>query len=303
MRRDARAWVVRLTSGQATDADAWALSQWRARSAEHEAAFKEAAQLWRRAGTAGAPVPQPGKLPGSWTRRSLGGLALAAACGGAYWGGTAGGFWPSVSELLADQRTNAGERRRLVLDDGSAVEMNARTSLSVRFAAAERRIDLVMGEALFSVSPDATRPFAVRAAEGTATGTVFGVRTLPGGARVLCLEGRVRIEQGGTAGEIKASEALAYGPAGIGSVGPFDPAVSMAWRSGLLVFRDTPLVDVVAELNRYRPGRLVLTSAIAATRRVSGVFHLDRPDEVLAYMERVLGVRRTASLGGLVLLR
>ena len=51
------------------------------------------------------------------------------------------------------------------------------------------------------------------------------------------------------------------------------------WRNGLLVFRDAPLHAVISEINRYRPGLVILMARDQAERRVSGVFHLERLDE------------------------
>ena len=49
--QEARAWVIRLTSGTATQDDARALADWRA-NPEHDAAFRAAAGLWKTAGHA-----------------------------------------------------------------------------------------------------------------------------------------------------------------------------------------------------------------------------------------------------------
>ena len=45
----------------------------------------------------------------------------------------------------------------------------------------------------------------------------------------------------------------------------------MGWREGVLVFRDMPLSEAVAEINRYRPGRIMVLDDALAARRVSGV--------------------------------
>jgi transmembrane sensor len=45
--RDALAWIVRLTSGDATLADAELLLDWRGRSPKHEQAYREAVKCWR----------------------------------------------------------------------------------------------------------------------------------------------------------------------------------------------------------------------------------------------------------------
>ena len=74
-----------------------------------------------------------------------------------------------------------------------------------------------------------------------------------------------------------------------------------AWRRGLVVFRDRTLANVVLDINRHRSGRVVIADAELGRRRVSGVFHLDRPDEVIAHLEASLDLR-SRSLAGVVLL-
>ncbi|MBC7210881.1 MAG: siderophore-interacting protein, partial [Pseudomonas sp.] len=48
------------------------------------------------------------------------------------------------------------------------------------------------------------------------------------------------------------------------------------WQRGVLAFERQPLAEVVARLNRYRAGQLVVASDALARREVSGVFHLDQ---------------------------
>lgn len=305
LHREARAWVARLTSGEATDADAWALAVWRARSPTHEAAFAEAARLWRLAGPASALArAAERRAPSHPGRRALGGLAVAACAAGLFLGGAELDLWPSPAELAATHRTGAGERATVALPDGSTAELNARTSLVLRFSPAERLVELVGGEAVFTVRPDPARSFVVATAGGrtAAIGTVFGVREMADGARVLCLKGRVRVALAAASAEIGPGEAVAYGDGALGAAAA-DLSSATAWRRGLLVFRDTPLAEVAMELNRHRAGRLILADGAPGARRVSGLFHLDRPEEVLAHLERTLGLRVTRLPAGLALLR
>jgi ferric-dicitrate binding protein FerR (iron transport regulator) len=55
--RDALARVARLKSGDATDADAENLVNWRNKSPEHERAFRSAVRCWRALGIALAKPP------------------------------------------------------------------------------------------------------------------------------------------------------------------------------------------------------------------------------------------------------
>ncbi|WZB75485.1 FecR domain-containing protein [Achromobacter insuavis] len=70
--------------------------------------------------------------------------------------------------LLADYRTGIGERRRIVLADGSALELGSDTALSVHFDSRQRQLTLHRGQAYFQVAADAARRFSVRAGQGSA---------------------------------------------------------------------------------------------------------------------------------------
>ena len=66
----------------------------------------------------------------------------------------------------AEYNTAVGEQRTVVLADGSSVVLNTDSLLRVAFSRNLRRVELVRGEALFSVSHDPSRPFAVQALAG-----------------------------------------------------------------------------------------------------------------------------------------
>lgn len=312
LQREALAWVARLASGEATRADAADLASWRARGPAHEDAFRQAARLWNRLGPAmETPVAHPptvaigsGAVHRLSRRAFLRAGALAASVAGIGLAGRQAGLWPSVSEALADHRTATGERRRVELADGSVVELNTRSSLSVRFTPTERRIELHGGEAAFTVVRDPARPFVVAAAGGTtvAVGTVFSVRAKDGAVAVSCLEGKVEVSRHGSA-RLGAGERVAYDGRGMGATSPDDGVSAAAWRKGVLVFRDDALDGVVAEINRYRPGLVVVADRAQGARRISGIFHLDRLDEAIAHLRGTLNLRAFDLPGGLLVLR
>jgi transmembrane sensor len=57
------------------------------------------------------------------------------------------------------------------------------------------------------------------------------------------------------------------------------------------VFDRARLADVVAELNRYRRGRIVIADGVMAERHVSGFFQTDDLDGALSAISRELDVR------------
>ncbi len=173
---------------------------------------------------------------------------------------------------------------------------------------------LIEGGAIFRAAPrDAwePRPFVVESAGGNirALGTRFLVsRNADGSVQVGVLEHRVAVAlehpRTGTVGrrELCEGESLRYSAEG-GVEAPLDGRLDdlTSWRRGLLVFDDQPLGEVVARLNRYRPGHLLVAPGALAQRRVSGVFRVADLEASLQSISDELGVR-SLSLAGVTLL-
>lgn len=292
---EAIAWVVLLTSGEATRDDAARLKAWRARSNAHEQAFRRASAAWRGAGTTAI-------APGRLSRR----LFLAGAGAGtalaATWAGTTLGLLPGLDQLLSDHATAVGEQARIDLPDGSRVELDGASAFDVRFTGDSRDVMLVAGAADFDVAAE-SRPFRVGAGPGEIT-TLAGTFAVNVGARqtlIDCTRGRLDVRCGGTL-TLRAGERVRISDGVLSAREPIDPTAAAAWRRGLLVFNDQPLADVVADINRHRRGRIVLAWPGLGRRRVDGVFHLDRPDEIVANLAQALKLREAWLPGGVVLL-
>src|SRR6266853_1427642 len=91
--------------------------------------------------------------------------------------------------------SQVGEQRSIALPDGSLIELNARSSVRVRFTSNERAVQLLEGQALFRVAKDPARPFIVES-DGTrvrAVGTQFDVYRKKTSTTVTVLEGRVTV--------------------------------------------------------------------------------------------------------------
>ena len=63
-----------------------------------------------------------------------------------------------------------------------------------------------------------------------------------------------------------------------------------------------PLSQVVEEVNRYRPGKIILLNNDLARRKVVAGFRVDQIDDVVTYVSRTFGARMRALPGGIVLL-
>lgn len=101
--------------------------------------------------------------------------------------------------LLADASSGAGERRALLLDDGTRLVLNADTAVRTRMDALARTVTLMRGEILVETGADAglaaRREFWVDTPAGRlqALGTRFVVRLAGERARVSVLEGSVAL--------------------------------------------------------------------------------------------------------------
>lgn len=303
LRRQATAWVVRLRSGEATTDDRDAFLRWRGESDAHEQALREVSGLWNAIGqAAGAPVPA---RRGAVSRRAflVAGGAAAGATGLAA-GLGALGIIPSFEAFTADFATAVGEQRDVSLPDGTVVSLDGASTLSLAYTPGVRRVRLSSGVAVFDIAEGFDTPFEVEADEGTtmALHGSFSVKHGSDEVAVDCLRGEASVRCRGTE-HLSPGQGIRYSAAGLGEKRSAEADIVTAWRRGLLVFRDQPLKDVVADLNRHRKGKVILASSTLSDRRVSGVFHLERPQEIVAHLESTLHVAGLSLPGGIVLLR
>jgi transmembrane sensor len=297
LRQDAIAWLSLVSSGTATQADAEALKRWCREDPAHAKAYAQAAHVWKNLGPIAAQAPRPdaeviarSTQPVIGRRAFLGGSLAASVAGVAYVTVHPPlGLWPSLAELTADVRTATGEQRRIDVADGIAVDLNTRSSLAFDRAAESPRIVLINGEAVIAAGSKIDRSCVVVAGAGRirAQDAKFDVRHDDDGrVRVVCLDGRVQVEHQAQAIVLNAREQVTYDRLGIGGMRPVDPAVITAWQQGRLVFRKEPLSHVIAEVNRYRPGRIVLMDRQLGARLIDASFQLDRLENVIIYLQQ-----------------
>jgi transmembrane sensor len=315
LRQEALGWMEHLTSGRATRSDAAALRRWLAQGPAHEKAFAEVRTLWKNIGPAGRNLRARGQASAELVavhrtidRRAVlgGGLAAVAATAAYAVVQPPLGLWPSWAELMADYRTKTGEQRDLALEDVS-IRLNSQTSLSVHPPdRGTDQIRLITGEASFATASD--HSLVVLASEGRtiAKDARFDVRHVEADAGssvcVTCLAGSVRVEQRSDAVVVGAGQQLRYNKDRISTIATVDPVVATAWQQGILIFRFTPLAEVVDEINRYRPGKVVLLNDKLGRTPVTGRFRIDHMDEVLMRLEVAFGAKIHSLPGGLVLM-
>jgi transmembrane sensor len=226
--------------------------------------------------------------------------------------------WARPQPSAQAYETSVGGYERVVLADGSVVELNADSEVRVDLLPNERRVTLVQGEAHFTVAHDRARPFIVSAhgVSVRAVGTAFNVRLAPSAVEVLVTAGKVAVSEAeparptGSSGGERDSRSSSGGPTYLtaneravisflpeDAGGPAPPASvvekidsaalreALSWQERKLVFSETPLRDVVAQFNRRNRLQLVLGDTAVAARPVGGTFAADNVEGFVRLLE------------------
>ncbi len=300
------AWLSKLHSGEFSPVQQQQLTAWRSADPAHDRAWRQAQTLWQ-----GMERLRGRTIPGSEAllqehyrkpplehaaqpryRRRL--LSLAVACSAIL--AMTVCYPPSL--MQADYSTGKGEQRSVTLADGSRVTLNTASALAIHFDDSVRRVELLQGEAFFEVAKREHQPFVVTA-EGSsvrAVGTAFNVQLRPSQTKVELVEGIVEIEDGQHRERLHAGQTALIGADNI-AIPTANPSANMAlWRDGYLQFDGLPLREAVAQINRYRPGRVLLLNDALADKRVSGLFRLDALNQALASLKSAVPALQTVSI-------
>ncbi|MGB1868521.1 MAG: FecR family protein [Porticoccaceae bacterium] len=292
-------WVVRLRSDRVTDADIEAFADWLSASDQHELAWSQALDAWE---TAGVLSFMPDLMPSTDRAADSVQVSLTQLLRRGF-----AGFWRSLSTMATSltalavsltavavavillqgggqtYSTATGEYQQVWLDDGSLIELNTDSSVVLSLSDRQRNIELVRGEAFFTVAPDKTRPFVVivGGAEVRALGTAFNIyRQGPELARVHVVEGVVRVSetQGSAVSApesrmLLANQALEFSETtGIGDLPEQNMQQATAWREGQILFDGASLKEAATVLNRYLEQKIILHDSAHSAHRISGIF-------------------------------
>lgn len=186
--------------------------------------------------------------------------------------------------------TKAGQHRTYRFPDGSAAMLAPNTTLQYTTNPDHKVREVVIdGEALFTVVPDDSRPFIVKAATATirVLGTTFTVRRYASDTTttVVVAQGKVGI----------ASDVLAGGEsARIGSNNQIqidrsvDIGNALAWTTGKLTFKNAPLHAVIAEFQRWYDIKITVANPKLFNRTITMTFLTDSPEKAVDGLATIL---------------
>ena len=204
--------------------------------------------------------------------------------------------------------TLRGQQTTLSLADGSEVQINHTSALTVEGAAGSdpRRVALE-GEAFFRVRKTGA-PFVVTTNAGAVTvlGTEFNVRVRDGRMEVAVVEGSVRVSGTGTNGThavlLRAGELTTCVARGVP-----EPASKLrhasypGWIHGQLFFDSTPLPEACRELEDHFDIMLALRVPGANAMMITGALDAKDADLAIATLARLTGARYSHDQSGYTL--
>lgn len=282
-----------------TDADRTELEAWLDEATTHRVAFlrlEDSEALVERVGD--LRPSELVRLTSSWQQRfGRPFLAIAASLGMfAALGYAAEEYFSQPADRTYS--TEVGGRTLLTFADRTQIELNTNSAVRFRITGEERTVWLDKGEAWFRVSHNAANPFTVIVGNHRITdlGTEFLVRDDPGRLQVALVKGRAQLS---TIGERPQFATLTPGDEAIATLAsisfakrtPQQLADELAWKRGVLVFRQTKLADAVSEINRYSQTKLVINDPVVAKMTIGGEFNTDSLAGFLQAMQTVLKLR------------
>lgn len=327
----AAAWLLRREAANGSEEERAQFEEWLGADARHRAVFARLEAAWHRADAFRRLRPRDGTVnPNLLTDTLLPALTGADRIDPDDFGEESGlrrhqfvlvaaavlalvaiglSAWWSVQRLEWQRyATDFGGFQRVVLPDGSAVNLNTNSEIQVHFTAAERSVHLVRGEALFTVERDMHRPFEVAAGDTRvrALGTVFSVRMQASKqVEVMVTEGRVvidpptgRVQQpedtpASKASTLSAGETvtIAAHRLHVAKVAVEEVSRKLGWMDGRLWFDQQTLGEAITEFNRYNRRQIAIVDPAIAGLHVGGGFESTDPDSFVAALEHVFGVR------------
>jgi len=302
---EAADWLLRQIDTALDATEQAAFERWLDHDPENRRVYEAARQLMGEASAAIRSNPRlqaSDRSPRPMAKPLLGcllGLAIA---------GTAFMLLDGPMRLRADVIAGVGELPVVTLADGSRIQLNASSAIAFDETGDRRVVRLLRGEALFQVARDPMRPFVVEAGElsVTALGTAFDVRLSADATDIVVTQHAVRIDfaddQHPPLRVSEGERAVVDKRTGQSQVTPSDTSLALGWTRGQLVLDNTPLSEVVAEMNRHFSGKIVVLSQDLAQRRVSGTMTISDTQAALKYVERALGVA-TNRIGPLIVIR
>ncbi|MEO8238809.1 MAG: FecR domain-containing protein [Flavobacterium sp.] len=212
--------------------------------------------------------------------------------------GLLGFFYMSSQSIITKQfASGLGEHKKITLSDGTQIWLNAGSLLKypTEFESDTREVYLT-GEAFFDVAKDKKHPFIIHTnkMDTKVLGTSFNVQAYPEQAtqEVSVLTGRVNVKSTVTEENVyvtpgqkvvfksKNSSLHAFSDIPINSIS--------LWRKNIIVFEDTPLLEVVATIKRNYNISVAVENKNLNNLKISAYFKELPEDQVIGLVCNII---------------
>jgi transmembrane sensor len=205
---------------------------------------------------------------------------------------------PSAVQYQAVQ-TNPGQRVNVTLPDGTRVALNSDSELQYPKAFSDTlRTVYLRGEAFFTVTKNAAKPFVVRTrhSEARVLGTVFDLKAYPAETTttLVVAEGRVafsNLDPAGGTDTLTANQRIVLHDGKLQDRTDVDGMRASAWQQSILVIDNLTVAQVAVELERWYGVQVDIHSDVLKAQRYTGTFHQATLPAVLRSMGYAINFR------------
>ncbi|UIJ46290.1 DUF4880 domain-containing protein [Sphingomonas cannabina] len=293
---EAADWLAAIECGTA---DRQAFEQWRSGDPAHALAFIRVSQIGRdldflrEAGLSDKfAAPQAASDQTIASRRKL--LALGAA--GALAAGLGGLGW-TFAAAAHEAETAVGERRRIVVAKGIALELNTDSRVKWRRQGGAYDVELLRGEVMLEREPggDPCRLHCGQSQIELAAGGRVDARSSARGVDLSVLEGEASLKTPDAIAAVRVpplrkAKVVAGEPPSLSAISRIEAGTVSAWQQGQLHFNGESLADAVAEYNRYLSRPIEIADPSIRQLRLGGRFSATDPADFCKALNAIYGV-------------
>lgn len=275
---EAALWHARRAGGSLSAEQEYEFEEWLNADRRNRLAFDQMRVLWARIEEPVRRLSEARRKPAlsgilSWfpSRRSFAALAgIVCIAGGVFF------LNPDfIDNIWADIVTDQTNVTAVELPDGSTVRLAANSALSTDFDEGRREIQLLRGQAFFEVVHRNGDPFRVHTGDVTVqvVGTRFNVDHLSQQTVVVVDDGAVRVSsrQDENGVLLGPGQQVVVNGSTLSASEIEDVGLALSWMKGRLSVDNMRVADLMARLENFGEGRIVVIGNVAE-RSISGSF-------------------------------
>jgi ferric-dicitrate binding protein FerR (iron transport regulator) len=201
-------------------------------------------------------------------------------------------YKPSV-EMMAVSTTDALKNVSLPDNSTAILHHSSKLVYPASFGEKQRNVELAQGEAFFTVTSDAEKPFIIHTsvADIRVVGTAFNVALQDNQLEVSVKEGKVLVYTSQDSSYLRAGSTGIVQPA-MGTIRVKESVHANSWgyATHQLIFKDASLEEVIADIEKAYPCSITLGNANINNCRLTATFDNDSAENLLTLLAETLNL-------------